>query len=186
MCALKSKPRGLLSAMMAIGLMLSATPAAASIETPEARAEASDAAFMARLHMEEVFGPKELKPGQYVWRKGSFEGDPRVVVSLSEQLAYLYRGEQLIAVAAVSTGTDDHPTPTGIFLVQLKKPMHRSIKYENAPMPFTQMIDKYGTALHAGPNPGRPASHGCIRLPSEFAKRLYAVTDVGATVMIGA
>ena len=48
------------------------------------------------------------------------------------------------------------------------------------------MFDQYGTALHAGHNPGYPASHGCVRLPSEFAKRLYAVTDLGATVMIGA
>ena len=47
-------------------------------------------------------------------------------------------------------------------------------------------IDKYGTALHAGHNPGYPASHGCVRLPREFAKRLYAITDLGATVMIGA
>ena len=163
-----------------------AAPALASLETPEAKTEAADAAMMARLHMEEVFGPKQLKPGQYVWRKGSFEGDARVVVSLSEQLAYLYRGEALVAVAAISTGVDEHPTPKGIFTILAKEPMHRSLKYENAPMPFMQQFDKYGTALHAGHNPGYPASHGCIRLPSEFAKRLYTVTDVGATVMIGA
>jgi lipoprotein-anchoring transpeptidase ErfK/SrfK len=48
-----------------------------------------------------------------------------------------------------------------------------------------QRIDQYGVALHAGQLPGYRASHGCIRLPSEFAKRLYGVTDLGATVMIG-
>jgi lipoprotein-anchoring transpeptidase ErfK/SrfK len=90
-----------------------------------------------------------------------------------------------VAVAAISTGIDEHPTPTGIFSVLIKKPMHRSIKYDNAPMPFTQMFDKYGTALHAGPNPGHRASHGCIRLPAEFARRLYSVTDLGAQVIIG-
>lgn len=163
-----------------------AAPALASLETPEAKAEAADAAMMARLHMEEVFGPKDLKPGQYVWRKGSFTGEPMVVVSLTDQLAYLYRGDQLVAVSTVSTGTDTNPTPKGIFSVLAKKPMHRSIKYDNAPMPFMQRIDKYGVALHAGHLPGRPASHGCIRLPAEFAKRLYGVTDLGATVMIGA
>lgn len=186
MFALIMKPGALLSAAAAIALALAPVPAAASIETPEAKAEASDAAMMAGLHAEEVFGAKRPKPGGYLWRKGSFEGDPRVVVSLSEQLAYLYRGEALVAVAAVSTGTDQHPTPKGIFSVKVKKPMHRSIKYDNAPMPFMQMIDKYGTALHAGHNPGYPASHGCVRLPSEFAKRLYGITDLGATVMIGA
>ena len=166
--------------------LMPAAPALASLETPEARAEAADAAMMARLHMEEVFGPKLLKPGQYVWRKGSFEGDPRVVVSLGDQQVYLYRGDALVAVAAISTGTDERPTPKGIFTVLAKKPMHRSIKYDNAPMPFMQRFDQYGTALHAGHNPGYPASHGCIRLPAEFAKRLYGVTEVGATVMIGA
>jgi hypothetical protein len=163
-----------------------AAPALASLETPEAKAEAADAAMMARLHMEEVFGPKQLRPGQYLWRKGSFSGEPRVVVSLTDQLAFLYRGEELVAVSTVSSGTDKNPTPRGIFSVLAKKPMHRSIKYDNAPMPFMQRIDEYGVALHAGHLPGYPASHGCIRLPGEFAKRLYSVTDHGTTVMIGA
>ena len=163
-----------------------AAPALASLETPEAKAEAADAAMMARLHMEEIFGSKELKPGQYLWRKGSFSGEPRVVISIDDQLAYLYRGDQLVAVSTVSTGTDKNPTPTGIFSVLAKKPMHRSIKYDNAPMPFMQRIDQYGVALHAGHNPGYPASHGCIRLPSDFAKKLYSVTDLGAAVIIGA
>ena len=53
-------------------------------------------------------------------------------------------------------------------------------------MPFMQRIDEYGIALHAGFNPGQPASHGCVRLPKDFAKKLYAVTDVGTPVLIGA
>lgn len=186
MFASKLKPGRVLAAATAIALMLSAAPATASIETPEAKAEAGDAAAMASYDMEQVFGEKRPRPGQYLWRKGSFDGEPTVVVSISDQLAYLYRGDALVAVASISTGVDEHPTPKGIFRVWLKKPMHRSVKYDNAPMPFMQMIDKYGTALHAGHNPGRPASHGCIRLPSEFAKRLYSITDLGATVMVGA
>ena len=182
-----SKPnRGLGLAIAALCALATPAAAIASIETPQARAEASDAAAMAGIHMEEVFGAKRPKPGQYLWRDGSFEGEPRVVISISDQLAYLYRGDDLVAVAAISTGVDEHPTPTGIFSVMLKKPMHRSIKYDNAPMPFMQMFDRYGTALHAGPNPGHRASHGCVRLPAGFAKRLYGVTDVGATVIIGA
>jgi hypothetical protein len=165
--------------------LVPAAPALASLESPEAKAEAADAALMARLHMEEVFGEKRPRNGQYLWRKGSFDGDPSVIVSISDQMAYLYRGDQLVAVSTISTGTDKNPTPTGIFSVLAKKPMHRSIKYDNAPMPFMQRIDQYGVALHAGQLPGYRASHGCIRLPAEFAKRLYGVTDLGATVMIG-
>ena len=184
---MRIKPnRGLGLAIAALCTL--ATPAAAysSSETPEAKAEASDAAAMAGIHMEEVFGAKRPKPGQYLWRKGSFDGEPRVVVSLTDQLAYLYRGEALVAVAAISTGKDEKPTPNGIFTIVDKQLMHRSQKYDNAPMPFMQRIDQYGTALHAGHNPGYAASHGCIRLPNEFAKRLYGITDVGATVIIGA
>ena len=178
--------RGLGLAIAALCALAVPATAIASIETPEAKAEAADAAMTARSDMDEVFGPKDLKPGQYLWRKGSFDGEPRVVVSLTDQQAYLYRGDELVAVAAISTGKDEKPTPKGIFTILDKKPMHRSIKYDNAPMPFMQRIDQFGTALHAGYNPGYAASHGCIRLPTEFAKRLYGVTDVGATVMIGA
>ncbi len=163
-----------------------AAPALASLETPEARAEATDAAMMARQDMLEIFDGQRPANGKFLWRKGNFDGEPRVVISLSDQLAFLYRGDELVAVSSVSTGTDKKPTPTGIFEVLAKKTFHRSRKYDNAPMPFMQRIDKYGIALHAGHLPGYPASHGCIRLPSAFAKRLYSVTDLGSTVMIGA
>ena len=39
-------------------------------------------------------------------------------------------------------------------------------------------------ALHAGANPGFPASHGCIRLPTAFAKKLFEITELGATVEV--
>lgn len=158
-----------------------------ALETYEAKMEASDAASQARVDMLDAFGPKFLKPGQYVWRDvPDAEGRERVVISLSDQLAYLYRGDTLVAASTISTGKDAKPTPTGIFAVLDKKPFYRSKKYDNAPMPWMQRIDQYGIALHAGYNPGVPASHGCIRLPSAFAKKLYSVTDVGTPVFIGA
>ena len=107
------------------------------------------------------------------------------MISLSDQRAYLYRGDSLVAIAAISSGKDSKPTPTGIFSVLDKRPMYRSKKYDNAPMPWMQRIDRYGIALHAGYNPGAPASHGCVRLPGAFAKKLYAVTDIGTPVIIG-
>ncbi|HET7709669.1 MAG TPA: L,D-transpeptidase family protein [Sphingomicrobium sp.] len=162
-------------------------PAAASVETHEAKAEAASAAAMARSDMYDAFGDVILKPGRYLWRDvPAGAGPERVIISLGDQLAYLYRGDTLMAVTTISSGTAKNPTPTGIFNVLEKKPMHRSRKYDNAPMPFMQRIDKYGIALHAGHLPGRPASHGCIRLPSQFAAKLYKVTDLGTTVMIGA
>ena len=158
-----------------------------ALETYQARMQASDAAAQAQYDMFEAFGFKNLKPGQYLWRdvpEGA--GPERVVISLSEQLAYLYRGDTLMAVSTISSGKGEKPTPTGIFSVLDKKPFYRSKKYENAPMPWMQRIDQYGVALHAGYNPGRPASHGCIRLPAQFAKKLYDVTGIGTPVYIGA
>ena len=168
-----------------LGTAAAPTPALA-LETYMAQMEASDAASQARVDMLEAFGPKALRPGQYLWRDVPAAGSERVVVSLSDQLVDLYRGDTLIAVSTVSSGKDEKPTPAGIFSILEKKPMHRSRKYDNAPMPWMQRIDQYGIALHAGHNPGGPASHGCVRLPAEFAKKLYSVTQVGTPVYIGA
>jgi hypothetical protein len=155
-------------------------------ETHISRAQATDAAIQARADMLDAFGPVDLAPGKFLWRDVPADaGRERVVISLGDQMAYLYRGNSLMAVTTISSGTDRNPTPTGIFTVHTKKEMHRSRKYENAPMPFAQFIDQYGIALHAGHLPGRPASHGCVRLPSQFAKKLYSVTDVGTPVLIG-
>ena len=175
-----------LSGSCVFATIVASTPAAA-LESDEARMEASDAASKARLDMFYAVGFKVLKPGKYVWRDvPDGVGPERLVVSLSEQLAYLYRGDALVAVSTISSGNDEKPTPTGIFSVLDKKPFYRSKKYDNAPMPWMQRIDQYGVALHAGYNPGAPASHGCVRLPSEFAKKLYSVTDIGTPVYIGA
>jgi lipoprotein-anchoring transpeptidase ErfK/SrfK len=164
---------------------LASAPAGA-LETYEAQVAATDAASQARVDMLETFGPKMLRPGQYVWRDVPAAGPERVVISLSDQLAYLYRGSILVAVSTISSGKDEKPSPTGIFSVLDKKPFYRSKKYDNAPMPWMQRIDQYGIALHGGFNPGYPASHGCIRLPTAFAKKLYSTTDIGTPVMIGA
>lgn len=165
---------------------IAATPASA-LETYEAQMEASDAASQARVDMLDAFGPKVLKPGQYVWRDVPESAGPeRVVIGLSDQMVYLYRGDTLMAAATISTGRDDKPTPSGIFSVLNKTPMHHSNKYDNAPMPFAQFFEPHGIAMHAGFNPGHPASHGCVRMPSTFAKKLYSVTDIGTPVYIGA
>lgn len=176
-----------LAATGAFALSVPAAPAMASLETYEAKAAASEAAALARSDMFATFGKDRVKPGQFLWRNvPDSAGNERVIVSLSDQQAYLYRGSELMAVAAMSSGTSENPTPLGIFQVLEKKTMHYSRKYNNAPMPFMQRIDRFGIALHAGENPGRPASHGCIRLPKQFAQKLFSTTSVGTPVMIGA
>src|SRR5690606_38165068 len=150
-----------------------------------AKSAAASAAELARQDMIATFGSKRLKPGQYLWRDVSAQGSPRVVVNLGDQLAFLYKGDTLIAVSTISSGKARKPTPTGIFPVLEKKKFHRSVKYDNAPMPHMQRLDKFGIALHGGHLPGYPASHGCIRLPGQFAAKLFQVTKVGTPVLVG-
>jgi lipoprotein-anchoring transpeptidase ErfK/SrfK len=107
-----------------------------------------------------------------------------VVVSIPLQRAYVFDDGALVASSPVSTGKRGHETPAGTFRILQKKVRHRSSKYDNAPMPYMQRLTNYGIALHAGRLPGYPASHGCIRLPWGFAKKLYGLTDHGTKVTI--
>ncbi len=132
-----------------------------------------------------TFARGGLKPGEYVWAaQVPKEGETKVVVDLMAQLAYAFRGEQLVGASSISTGKTGKITPLGYWPVLEKKKFHRSRKYNNAPMPFMQRLDEYGIALHGGQNPGYPASNGCVRLPMKFAEKLYALTAVGTQVVI--
>lgn len=126
-----------------------------------------------------------LEPGEYVWQpRNSPSGDVTIVVSLQMQKAFVYRGDGLIGVSTVSSGKAGHETPTGTFEILQKRREHYSNLYDNAPMPFMQRLTWSGVALHGGRIPGYPASHGCIRLPNGFARNLFGVTQLGATVHI--
>jgi hypothetical protein len=126
-----------------------------------------------------------LKPGDFIWNGDALPSGPIVVVvSLTEQRAYVYRNGVRIGVSTVSSGKKGYQTPTGVFTVLQKDADHRSSKYNDAPMPYTERLTWSGVALHAGGLPGYPSSHGCIHLPSEFAKRLFAVSPMGMTVVV--
>src|SRR5262245_21916332 len=112
------------------------------------------------------------------------EGPLQIVISIADQRISVYEGEALIARSSVSTGVPDHPTPLGVFSVIGKQRWHRSNLYSAAPMPYMQRLTWSGIALHAGPLPGRPASHGCIRLRKDFAIRLSSLTRRGTRVII--
>ena len=132
-----------------------------------------------------TFGRAGLAPGAYVWAASvPAEGETKVVVDLVTQMAYVFRGEQLVGASTISSGKTGKQTPLGFWPVREKKKFHRSRKYNNAPMPFMQRLDEYGIALHGGVNPGYPASNGCVRLPMKFAEKLYGVTRVGTEVVI--
>ena len=112
------------------------------------------------------------------------KGPLQIIISVAEQKVSLYDNGKLIARSSVSTGTQGHPTPLGVFSVIGKQRWHRSNLYSAAPMPYMQRITWSGIALHAGVLPGYPASHGCIRLTNGFAARLWHLTKRGTRVII--
>jgi hypothetical protein len=127
----------------------------------------------------------DLKPGDYLWHPEVSPAGPVVVlVSLPDQVMYVYRNGVRIGRSTVSTGTAGHRTPTGVFTVLQKKVDHESSIYKGAKMPNMQRLTWTGIAMHAGQLPGYPASHGCVRLPEDFAAKLYTVTKLGTTVII--
>jgi lipoprotein-anchoring transpeptidase ErfK/SrfK len=133
---------------------------------------------------------RRLRDGDHASRKSEPEkstpipnGPLAIIVSIDKQRATLYADGQPIASTAVSTGTREHPTPMGVFTVIQKDKHHVSNLY-NAAMPYLQRITWSGSALHEGPLPGYPASHGCVRLTSSFAQYLWKTTKMGARVIV--
>jgi hypothetical protein len=170
----------LLAAGFASGAVAKATkPATVATPAPAAAAE--------------VDGGEPLKAGAFRWlAEPERNGMPMVMmVDLAKQRGYVYRGGALVAITTVSTGKPGHDTPTGVFPILQKQKLHHSNKYEDdrgrpAAMPFMQRLSWEGVALHAGRVRERPASHGCVRLPREFAEQLYSLTRHGDIVVISA
>jgi len=112
------------------------------------------------------------------------KGPLQIIISIDQQRLHLYSDGIPVADATIATGVSQHPTPMGVFSVVEKERFHRSNIYSGAPMPFMQRITWSGVALHEGVNLGHPASHGCIRMPGEFAARLFLLHSIGARVVI--
>src|SRR5580700_10080120 len=112
-------------------------------------------------------------------------GDPiMAIVSIKSQQVTIYDADGWIFRAPVSTGIKGRETPAGIFSVLEKDKDHHSNLYDDAWMPNMERITWSGIALHGGPLPGYAASHGCIRMPYDFAEKLFGKTQIGMRVII--
>ncbi len=107
-----------------------------------------------------------------------------LTVSLAQQRVTVHDIDGPIAEAPISSGQPAFPTLTGVFSILEKSVVHHSNLYDGAPMPNMQRLTWSGTAMHAGHLPGYPASHGCIRLPYNFSKKLYGMTKLGTRVIV--
>jgi hypothetical protein len=112
------------------------------------------------------------------------KGPLQMVVSIGGQHVTLYANGQRIEQARVSTGTPGHPTPLGVFSVIEKDRFHRSNLYDSAPMFYMHRLTWSGVAMHEGVLPGYAASHGCIRMPTQFVSRLWQISKLGVRVVI--
>jgi lipoprotein-anchoring transpeptidase ErfK/SrfK len=136
-----------------------------------------------------------------------------IVVSLPKQRAYLMLGDQIVIDSPISSGKRGHSSPTGHFSVLEKDPDHRSniygdfvdksgrvvragisskidsapsgTHYVGAPMRWFMRLTPEGVGMHVGILPGYPASHGCIRMPSDGAKLFYDNVKVGTPADVG-
>src|SRR5271166_4166129 len=112
-------------------------------------------------------------------------GEPiMAIVSIGSQQVTFYDADGRILRAPVSTGTTGRETPAGVFAIIERQKDHHSTLYDDAWMPNMQRITWNGIALHGGPLPGYAASHGCVRMPYDFAEKLFDKAPMGMRVII--
>jgi hypothetical protein len=142
---------------------------------------ATPAAAKSKLHDDDKPKSKQASKDPF----GNIPSGPlQIFISINQQKLHLYSNGRHVADALVATGVPGHLTPMGVFSVIEKDRYHHSNIYSGAPMPYMQRITWSGVALHEGTGLGRPASHGCIRMPQEFAAKLWVLSKLGARVII--
>lgn len=130
-----------------------------------------------------IEGP--IKYGEWHWDdKGVADGPLVITVDLDARVLSVFRGGYEIGATAVLLGTDEKPTPLGVFPIKWKKKDHYSRTYDNAPMPYTMNLTDDGVAIHGTKVEKGFASHGCIGMPNAIAAKLFAIAPVGTKVYI--
>jgi hypothetical protein len=176
---MRKLPRLRHSTVMKTGIFAFAASAAALF---------ADTALAQRVELGDrpiIQAAQALRTGEFVWAPElSPAGPALLVVNLATQRAVLFRNGVPTAATTISSGSEGHETPTGVFTILQKRKEHYSSTYNNAPMPNMQRLTWKGIALHAGKLPGYPASHGCVRLPMLFSSLLFGATEMGMTVVI--
>ena len=150
----------------------------------------------------------------YEWSGDNATGPPSIIIRLDEQKAYFFRGKKQVGWTYVASGKPTHPTPPGQYYVMerttdkvsnlygmlldakgdvlssdfnaAKDPIPEGAQFKPAKMPYYARLSDDGVGMHAGkiPKPGATASHGCIRLPNDMAKKFFENVRVGTPVTI--
>lgn len=128
---------------------------------------------------------KRMQYGDYLWDDTNVpKGAVWVRVDLKQQLISVYRDGHEIGTAVILYGVDEKETPIGTFPVIAKIKDHKSITYDNAPMPYTLRLTQDGVAIHGSDVRWGRATHGCVGVPVEFAQKLFGQVSKGDQVVI--
>ncbi len=159
-----------------------ATAPSATPKPPTPPAQPVDQAFVIKRILP-IKGA--IKYGEWHWDEAGVPDGPMVItVDLDARVLSVFRGGYEIATTAVLLGTQEKPTPLGVFPIKMKDADHHSSTYDNAPMPFTMRLTDDGVSIHGTKVENGYASHGCVGTPTDFAKKLFAITKVGDKVYI--
>lgn len=127
---------------------------------------------------------KPMQFGGFVWDENNIpKGPVWVRIDLTRQLLSVFRGGHEIGSAVILYGTDGKPTPTGSFTILQKDAHHISQSYD-APMPYMLRLTNDGVAIHGSNVREGWATHGCIGVPLDFARLLFAAASKGDPVVI--
>ncbi|MFA7602002.1 MAG: L,D-transpeptidase family protein [Novosphingobium sp.] len=161
---------------------VSAEAAPAPVPAPGAApSPAADDRFVIKRILP-ISGP--IKYGEWHWDDAGVPDGPVVVtVDLEARVISVFRNGYEIGAAAVLLGSQEKPTPTGVFPITEKKRHHRSNLYD-AEMPYMQRLTNDGISLHSTQVAWGYASHGCIGMPDAFARKVFETTSLGDRVYI--
>ncbi|MBA3607898.1 MAG: L,D-transpeptidase family protein [Chthoniobacterales bacterium] len=140
------------------------------------------------------------------------KGEAKIVIDLTKQQAFYYRGETLIGRTNISSGRREFETPPGKYRVIQKEAKHvssqygeyvarksgavlrrdvdvnndpvpKGAKFVGSPMPYFLRF-RGGYGMHAGFVPRFRASHGCVRMPMRMAKNFFEAAEIGTRVEV--
>jgi len=129
--------------------------------------------------------PRHMQYGDFVWNDRNVpKGPVWIRVDLKSQVISIFRAGHEIGTAVILYGADEKQTPSGTFPILAKIKDHKSITYDNAPMPYTLRLTEDGVSIHGSDVRWGRATHGCIGVPVEFAHKLYDQASQGDQVVI--
>lgn len=160
-----------------------AKPPSPANATPPLAAPAQSQALVIKRILP-IDGP--IRYGEWHWDEAGAPASGRLVITvdLDARVLSVFRDGYEIAATAVLLGTQEKPTPTGIFPITEKNADHRSNIYDGAPMPYMMRLTNDGVSIHGTNVQNGYASHGCVGVPTPFARKLFSITARGTPVYI--